>query len=526
MEEILCSVCRRAMSPKELGNSRHATSGGEVICSHCLATLRELAPVRCHHCNAYMPPVSDGKTLFCRKCGAELGPAGKASVSVPTPRKPTGGFRRSCPYCGTAVRPDALRCSFCGASLAPANSEIEALLRNNRRLSFWLGALAAFCALAILLAITLYLGRRSFFGTTAAPTHTPTAAPTPAVPTLADKLGTLSEELQHLRANLSALSKDVAGLGQAKPSDKPTRPPANVPAPSPVPKPATPPPPDDAETRLIRDIAHGSPAAVPKPPGEPTPPDAAAAFLARAQTFYNFAKTTALAAERNQNFRQALKAWSAFPQEYKDTPWQQQLDEAKQRLVARAQAVQQQKFAEAEAHVKANDLDAARATYQWLIDHALPDAAAEATDKLESVDRMIALRNEQAKAAATRVVRQAQIQDLLNELRDPDNPVRTEAARKLGDLKATEAVADLIKALKDPDWFLAVRAAGALGAIGDSTAIPALIDAIAYPFPAVPAAAAAALETLSGQELGEDQQKWRAWWAANKDSLSPPQPKP
>src|SRR6185503_20076631 len=53
-------------------------------------------------------------------------------------------------------------------------------------------------------------------------------------------------------------------------------------------------------------------------------------------------------------------------------------------------------------------------------------------------------------------------------------------------------------------------------------AVPALLAHLADPHPRVAAAAAEALEAISGKPLGYDALAWKAWWASQAGAPSPP----
>lgn len=517
MDEILCSVCKRIVDRRELGE--HAPEGGEVICSQCLSRMRENAPIQCSRCGAKMPPVSDGKSLLCRKCGATLGQAEPSFVATPV-RSAPGLHQRTCPYCGTPVRPDALRCAFCGSSLAPGEREVDALLRRNHRLSLALGVLGAFCVILVLggaLVVVALSISPGFFVATAPGTPSPVQAPEP-TPVLDEQLAPDAEQIQNwiaqaverssremqqakvaLEAELAELKSELEKLRAATQSSPPAPPDRPV---GPVER-----SPDDV-AEAIRRIVAGTP--VPSPAPNATPADA---LDAAAKAYFEMLKRNVEANMRNEHFAAAMRALETFPEKYGTTRWQQEVERAKADLSARAETVQQEKLSEAEALMRKGDIYGARRLYQWLAERALPDAAQVAHRYLEAIEIALSSQHEQERAAADR---RALIQSLLLDLRNLQNPLRSEAAARLGELKAQEAVPDLVAALKDSDWFLVVRAARALGEIGDRRAIAALIDAMSNRFPAVPAAVAEALQKLTGQNFGEDQARWRTWWQENR----------
>ena len=64
------------------------------------------------------------------------------------------------------------------------------------------------------------------------------------------------------------------------------------------------------------------------------------------------------------------------------------------------------------------------------------------------------------------------------ELLDEDPHIRADAARRLGDARATDAIESLIAVLDDPDEEVRVTAIIALGDIGDPAAVPALAEKV------------------------------------------------
>jgi HEAT repeat protein len=70
------------------------------------------------------------------------------------------------------------------------------------------------------------------------------------------------------------------------------------------------------------------------------------------------------------------------------------------------------------------------------------------------------------------------IDKALRGLRDPNAPVRENAARALGEVADTRALEPLLEALSDESEDVREEAARALGALGDRRAVPALIDTL------------------------------------------------
>ncbi len=102
-------------------------------------------------------------------------------------------------------------------------------------------------------------------------------------------------------------------------------------------------------------------------------------------------------------------------------------------------------------------------------------------------------------------------------LDDPDEMVRNKACEVWGRRGGPEAVA-LLAARYDSDSAIDVRlkALRELGKLKDKAAIPTLARALESDDPAVQYRAVAALKEVSGRDLGDDVNLWRAWAADPK----------
>jgi len=102
-------------------------------------------------------------------------------------------------------------------------------------------------------------------------------------------------------------------------------------------------------------------------------------------------------------------------------------------------------------------------------------------------------------------------------LEDPDERVRAKACEVWGRRGGSEAVS-LLAARFDADTDIDVRlkALRELGRLGDEAAIPVLARALENTDPAVQFRAVTALKKLSGRDLGDDVNLWRAWAADPK----------
>lgn len=102
-------------------------------------------------------------------------------------------------------------------------------------------------------------------------------------------------------------------------------------------------------------------------------------------------------------------------------------------------------------------------------------------------------------------------------LEDPDERVRAKACEVWGRRGGPDAVS-LLAARFDADTDIDVRlkALRELGRLGDETAVPVLARALENTDPAVQFRAVTALKKISGRDLGDDVNLWRAWAADPK----------
>ncbi len=103
-------------------------------------------------------------------------------------------------------------------------------------------------------------------------------------------------------------------------------------------------------------------------------------------------------------------------------------------------------------------------------------------------------------------------------LDDPDSAVRMaacEAWRTRGGPEAADLLGARVNA--DDDIDVRLKALRELGDLGDDAAVPTLARALEDPDPAIQYRAVAALREISGRDLGNDVNAWRAW-AADPDA--------
>lgn len=99
-------------------------------------------------------------------------------------------------------------------------------------------------------------------------------------------------------------------------------------------------------------------------------------------------------------------------------------------------------------------------------------------------------------------------------LEDPDERVRMAACQAWGRRGGAEAVALLAQRYEtDTEIDVRLQAVRMLGEVKDRAAIPALARALEDADPAVQYRAVAALKHVSGRDLGNDVNRWRAWAA-------------
>ena len=99
-------------------------------------------------------------------------------------------------------------------------------------------------------------------------------------------------------------------------------------------------------------------------------------------------------------------------------------------------------------------------------------------------------------------------------LEDPEPRVRMaacEAWRKRGGPEAVSLLGARVSA--DADIDVRLKAVRELGALEDKAAVPALARALEDPDPAIQFRAVTSLKQVSGRDLGDDVNAWRAWAA-------------
>jgi hypothetical protein len=143
-------------------------------------------------------------------------------------------------------------------------------------------------------------------------------------------------------------------------------------------------------------------------------------------------------------------------------------------------------------------------------------------------DEAACVREAAAEALGEVELEEGVVPALAQALGDADEDVREAAAKALEAIgpQAVEAVPALIQALKDRSSSVRCAAARALGAIGPGAmeAVPALIQALGDESYTMRQAAAEALRAITGQDFGEDAERWQQWWETHQSDTPMPAP--
>jgi HEAT repeat protein len=101
---------------------------------------------------------------------------------------------------------------------------------------------------------------------------------------------------------------------------------------------------------------------------------------------------------------------------------------------------------------------------------------------------------------------------VLPALRDDDPKVRNHAILIVYEIKDEGAISLMIDLMKDHYPTIRVNAARALGELGDIYACPALIENLDHSKEAVRFYCLESLRKLTGEDYGDDKEKWIEWW--------------
>jgi len=114
------------------------------------------------------------------------------------------------------------------------------------------------------------------------------------------------------------------------------------------------------------------------------------------------------------------------------------------------------------------------------------------------------------------------VNGLIPLLRDEEEDVRYQAAWALGELKDPTAVPHLIEALEDSNEQVRYDAAEALGKIQDPRSVEPLIQKLNDIDADVQRKAEMVLMKMTGNDFGQDAERWSRWWAENKSQYEDP----
>ncbi len=116
---------------------------------------------------------------------------------------------------------------------------------------------------------------------------------------------------------------------------------------------------------------------------------------------------------------------------------------------------------------------------------------------------------------------------LTKAVRSGDKRIRAKAAEALGAVGGDRAVSVLAPLLRQKTpWQLPVGAARGLGLTRSREAIEPLIDALAFTKARLNHEVVKALESLTGQPFGRQDEVWRRWWSSRQKSFNVPAVEP
>lgn len=109
---------------------------------------------------------------------------------------------------------------------------------------------------------------------------------------------------------------------------------------------------------------------------------------------------------------------------------------------------------------------------------------------------------------------------LLKALEDKNHGIAAASKDALRNIKDPNTVEPLIAILiNDESRILRSDVATVLGHIGDPRAIEPLIDSLKEEIKLIRDSILWALKNITGEDLGEDQEKWQKWWEENKEKF-------
>lgn len=112
-----------------------------------------------------------------------------------------------------------------------------------------------------------------------------------------------------------------------------------------------------------------------------------------------------------------------------------------------------------------------------------------------------------------------QVDRLIQNLDSQYRELRMSSVWTLGKVKDPRALDALISALKHEDLGVRISAAEALGDKKDPKAISPLITGLKENEETVQEAFIKALESITGEDFGQDLSKWEQWWNENRKTV-------
>ena len=521
---LFCASCGREVLLEEMNDGSARQFAGKIYCPHCLNAKTHSEASKCRKCGAYEMPLFDGKTLLCRKCGAELSTRAGKTIGE-------AGSRRTalkvCPECSGIVGVGATSCGHCGEPLTRAARKAISLQASVKPF------LAAAFTMAIVVAGALVLGAYIF---NAGPWQQPVDLSTideqaKKLEAIEGRIGSIEQKLSDLKqaapsedyitkndldarikpveellksksdlnaAKISAIELRLAVIGDAiKQPPKPPEPVALTPK-------------NGADRALdaVEDMVKNPPD---KPARNPLENRADEKELrARMDRDFDRLRKKSDRLVQELRFGEALAVWDTRP-EYRAALWQARREKQKRTIRAMAKARFENDQAKAETLAGQGRNSEAIDVYRKVTGYGVP----ELTDAAEK--RMAEVRRGAIPAAAD-----PETARLLRILSNPKSPqhARADAAKTLGDIGDKAAAGILVRALDDTDWYVRVVAAQSLARIKHTPAVPKLIDNLTHIIIPVRERCAQALKDITGQDFGRDAVKWRDWLAANPDILT------
>ncbi len=521
---LFCASCGREVLLEEMNDGTARQFAGKVYCPQCLNAKTHSEASKCRKCGAYEMPLFDGKTLLCRKCGAELSTrTGKTAGKSGSSRTAL----KVCPECNGIVGVGATICGHCGEPLTRAARKAVS------RRAFTRPFLAAAFTMALVVAGALVLGAYIFKADPWRETVDLSAVneQTGKLDAIEGRIGSIEQELsglkqsapsedyvtkKHLDARIRSIEellKSKSDLNSAKITTVELRLAAiddAIKELSKRPEPAALTPRNGA-ARALNAVERMVENAPDKP--DRNPPDDRAAdkeLLARMSRDLDKLRKESHQLVQELRFGEALAVWDSRP-EYRAAHWQAGREKQKRTIRAMAKARFENDQAGAEKLAGRGRNDDVIEIYRKAAGYGVPEITRAAEKRMAELRR-----------GAIPAVASPETAKLLRILNNPKSPphARADAAKTLGAIGDKAAAGILVRALDDTDWYVRVVAAQALAKMKHTAAVPKLVDNLTHIIIPVRERCAQALKDITGQDFGQDAAKWRDWLAANPDILT------